>query len=90
MNSGLDNPYNNIFIIFLCGVICWVASINSIKIGNGMGALAYIYLPLILTVVLMTIYLVSRLITKKKNWIITLISGLLLIVIGVITYFEFI
>ncbi len=90
MKSAKDNPYYNIFIIFICGVICWIASINSIKIGNGVDTLTYIYFPLIITLILITIYLISRLFTKQKNWVITIIGGLFLLFLGAKTYYDFI
>jgi len=90
MSRSIDNPYYNIFIIFICGVICWIASINSIRLSADFGAFVFIYLPLIFTTTIILIYLLSRLLLKNSSWIVTIIGGLLLLLIGILTYFGLI
>ncbi|MBT8303126.1 MAG: hypothetical protein KJP09_01540 [Bacteroidia bacterium] len=89
MGNPIENPYYNIFIIFICGVIFWVASINSIKFSAQTGVFVYIYLPLISAAMVMVLYLLSRLLIKRYSWIITLVGGLALLTAGIATYFNY-
>lgn len=81
--SKLDQPRLNILAIILSSGVLWGIYINADILENtGMAALILNWVPLIIGIVTMAFYGLSRLMTKKRNWIVSGIGiGLNLIVV---------
>ena len=76
--SKLDMPKMNILVILLSSVILWGIYINSDVLDSvGMAALILNWVPLIIGLVTMVFYGLSRLMTRKRNWIISVIGIIL-------------
>ncbi len=71
--SKLDQPKVNILAIVLSSVLLWGIYINGDMLQNaGMGAAIILnWVPLIIGVFTMALYGLSRLMTTKRNWMLT-------------------
>jgi len=70
--SKLDQPKLNFLAIAISSIAMWGIYINADVLKDaGMAAIILNWVPLIMGVVTMIIYGLSRFITKKRNWIIS-------------------
>jgi len=87
VTSKLDRPALNVLVIFLFSLVLWGIYINAKTLENtGMAAIILLWIPLVIGLFTLVLYLLSRLVTKKRNWWIT-VFGMGLNLIYVISIF---
>lgn len=86
MKEKLDNSKFNIIAIFIFETIGCAISFSADYSGAGMAAILIKWIPAFIGLLTIIIYVISKLITKKYNWIIT-IFGIILIVTSAISIY---
>ena len=87
-SSNLDKPVLNVLAIIIASGILNTLYIKggAVPEDAGMAALFLNWIPVFMGLFTLVIYLISRLMTKKRNWIITAIGmgmSLLLVLRGI-------
>lgn len=80
MISYLNNPKNNIITIIIIEIITLSISFTADYSGAGMIAALLKWIPAIIGIATLILYLVSRLFTKKYNWIISIIGAIVMFI----------
>ena len=74
MIKHLNNPKNNIIVVIIVEIITLSISFTADYSGVGMTAIILKWIPAIIGVLTLLLYFVSRIFTKKYNWIISIIG----------------
>lgn len=84
-----DSPNNNSIALIVAMSIALIFTVFGEGAANsGMNNLTLILVPLAITLVTYGLYYLSRIFTKKNNWIITIFGIILLLVYGIRIYFN--
>jgi len=86
MKNKLNNVKLNILLIFIFEIIGCAIAFSANYSGAGMAAIIIKWIPAIIGLGTIVIYLISRLITKKYNWIITIIGIIFMIASAINIY----
>ena len=70
----LNTPKNNIISIIIIEIITLSISFTVDYSGTGMAAIILKWVPALIGITTLLLYFISRLFTKKYNWIISLIG----------------
>lgn len=87
MNTKLNNPKLNIIAIIVVEFITCSITFTADYTGAGMASIILKWVPAIIGIITLIIYLVSRFISKKYNWIVSLI-GILFMLISAINIYN--
>ena len=80
-NFILDKPWMNIIGVFLIAGLLWIPYIKSEVLASaGMAAIILNWMPFLIAIVTIIFYLISRLFTRKRNWIISLLGTIMNII----------
>jgi len=75
-----NNPKNNIIAIIAIEIIALAITFTADYSGAGMAAIIIKWIPAIIGIITLLFYFISRLITKKYNWVISIIGVILMLV----------
>lgn len=87
MTKKLNDPKFNILIIFVVEIITCSISFSANYSGAGMSAIIIKWIPGLIGLTTILFYVISRLVTKKYNWIISLI-GIIFMFISAINIYS--
>ena len=79
MKTLVDSPKWNVIALILTAAIGTLLVANADRTGTGMAFLVIFWLPLMIALVTMALYGLSRLLFKKYNWIISLLGILFIL-----------
>ncbi|WP_034059076.1 hypothetical protein [Lacinutrix jangbogonensis] len=86
MITHLNNPKNNIIAIIIVEIITLSISFTADYSGAGMVEVILKWVPALIGITTLLLYFVSRLFTKKYNWIISLL-GIIIMFIAAYTLY---
>ncbi|GEM_PF-2534555 len=82
-STNLDKPLWNVLTIIVASIILNTFYIKrgGVPDDAGMAALVLNWVPIFMGLFTIVIYLISRLMTKKRNWIITVLGMVLTLIL---------
>lgn len=86
MNTKLNDPKFNIIAIIVVEVIACSITFTADYTGAGMASIILKWVPAIIGIATLLIYMVSRFLTKKYNWVISFIGIFFMIMSAINIY----
>ena len=80
MLKVLNNPNYNIVAVIIAEIIGCAIAFSADYSGAGMAAIILKWIPAIIGIATLFIYFISRLFTKKYNWVISIIGIIIILV----------
>jgi hypothetical protein len=87
MNKESPN-HNSLALLAALSISFLLTAFGKGANNSGMAYLVLIFVPVAITLVSYGLYFLSRIFTKKNNWIITIFGIILLLVFGVRVFFN--